>query len=90
MVEKCGEHSWARGWPRRLATPLPWRLRAAERGGAGPPALPPASRHFSWDAQVDGIRYVQWPLGYPHEHRRRSGRGRWGGRSHASLPAAGT
>ncbi|PSC76652.1 Metallo-dependent [Micractinium conductrix] len=31
--------------------------------------------HFSWDAQVDGIRYVQWPLGYPHEHRRRRGGG---------------
>ncbi|KAL4446687.1 hypothetical protein ABPG77_007931 [Micractinium sp. CCAP 211/92] len=31
--------------------------------------------HFSWDAQVEGIRYVQWPLGYPHEHRRRRGGG---------------
>lgn len=38
--------------------------------------------HFSWDAQVDGIRYVQWPLGYPHEHRRR----RDGGAGWQPLP----
>ncbi|KAL6768574.1 hypothetical protein ACKKBF_B11275 [Auxenochlorella protothecoides x Auxenochlorella symbiontica] len=27
--------------------------------------------HFSWDAELDGVRYVQWPLGYPAEQRRR-------------------
>eukprot|EP00887_Chlorella_sp_A99_P003452 scaffold7.g3452.t1 len=31
--------------------------------------------HFSWDATIDGTRYVQWPLGYPHEQRRRHGGG---------------
>lgn len=25
--------------------------------------------HFSWDTDIDGIRYVQWPLGYPKERR---------------------
>lgn len=23
--------------------------------------------HFSWDAVIDGVRYVQWPLAYPQE-----------------------
>ena len=37
-----------------------------------------ARRHFSWDAEIDGVRYVQWPLGYPHEHgRRRNGGEGW-------------
>ncbi|KAL2939261.1 hypothetical protein RDABS01_023495 [Bienertia sinuspersici] len=27
--------------------------------------------HFSWDATLDGIRYVQAPLAYPRERRRR-------------------
>ncbi|XP_024542337.1 uncharacterized protein LOC9648112 isoform X2 [Selaginella moellendorffii] len=27
--------------------------------------------HFSWDATVDGIRYLQAPLAYPRERRRR-------------------
>ncbi|EFN56980.1 hypothetical protein CHLNCDRAFT_21755 [Chlorella variabilis] len=31
--------------------------------------------HFSWDAEVEGVRYVQWPLGYPQEHARRRGGG---------------
>ncbi len=21
--------------------------------------------HFAWDSEIDGTRYVQWPLGYP-------------------------
>ena len=21
--------------------------------------------HFTWDAELKGTRYVQWPLGYP-------------------------
>ncbi|KDD77169.1 hypothetical protein H632_c5p5, partial [Helicosporidium sp. ATCC 50920] len=29
--------------------------------------------HFSWDTQLaDGVRYVQWPLGYPVEQRKRA------------------
>lgn len=27
--------------------------------------------HFSWDAELGGVRYVQAPLGYPAEQRRR-------------------
>ena len=23
--------------------------------------------HFSWDCTTKGVRYVQWPLGYPQE-----------------------
>ena len=36
--------------------------------------------HFSWDATPlgDGVRYVQWPLGYPAEQRsRRNGGAGW-------------
>ncbi|GAB4813272.1 hypothetical protein N2152v2_000318 [Parachlorella kessleri] len=34
--------------------------------------------HFTWDAVLDGVRYVQWPLGYPHEQgRRRDGGAGW-------------
>lgn len=34
--------------------------------------------HFTWDAEIDGVRYVQWPLGYPHEHKhRRNGGSGW-------------
>ena len=25
--------------------------------------------HFAWDTCLDGVRYVQWPLGYPRERR---------------------
>ena len=25
--------------------------------------------HFNWDAQIEGVRYVQWPQGYPQETR---------------------
>ena len=25
--------------------------------------------HFQWDATIDGVRYCQWPLGYPKERR---------------------
>ena len=25
--------------------------------------------HFNWDAEIDGVRYVQWPEGYPQEKR---------------------
>jgi hypothetical protein len=28
--------------------------------------------HFTQDQVIEGVRYVQWPLGYPHEQRRRS------------------
>lgn len=31
--------------------------------------------HFSWDCSLDGVRYVQWPLAYPHERRRRRNEG---------------
>ncbi|EIE23640.1 Metallo-dependent phosphatase, partial [Coccomyxa subellipsoidea C-169] len=27
--------------------------------------------HFAWDTVVDGVRYVQWPLAYPQERKRR-------------------
>lgn len=27
------------------------------------PCAPPCCRHFSWDADIGGIRYIQWPLG---------------------------
>ena len=27
--------------------------------------------HFTQDAELDGRRFVQWPLGYPKEHARR-------------------
>lgn len=32
--------------------------------------------HFTQDQTLDGTRYVQWPLGYPKEHRRRRDGGR--------------
>ncbi|CAN1846316.1 [Acyl-carrier-protein] phosphodiesterase PptH, partial [Linum perenne] len=31
--------------------------------------------HFCWDAMLDGIRYVQAPLAYPRERKRRMNRG---------------
>merc|ERR1712113_48907 len=32
--------------------------------------------HFSWDCVLEGVRYVQWPLAYPHERRRRRNEGK--------------
>ncbi|KAK9811554.1 hypothetical protein WJX72_005803 [[Myrmecia] bisecta] len=31
--------------------------------------------HFSWDASIGGVRYIQWPLAYPQERRRRQNGG---------------
>mmetsp|Transcript_4442 Transcript_4442/g.11534 ORF Transcript_4442/g.11534 Transcript_4442/m.11534 type:complete len:193 (-) Transcript_4442:22-600(-) len=31
--------------------------------------------HFSWDCVLDGVRYIQWPLAYPQERKRRSNGG---------------
>ena len=33
--------------------------------------MPSCRRHFAWDATLGGIRYVQWPRGYPQERGRK-------------------
>eukprot|EP00891_Asterochloris_glomerata_P009593 jgi/Astpho2/9593/e_gw1.00146.85.1_t len=33
--------------------------------------------HFSWDCTTKGVRYVQWPLGYPQERARRPNAADW-------------
>tara|TARA_B100000401_G_scaffold431995_1_gene368784 strand:- start:184 stop:528 length:345 start_codon:yes stop_codon:yes gene_type:complete len=29
--------------------------------------------HFGWDATIDGVRYIQAPVSYPHEWKQRPG-----------------
>lgn len=40
------------------------------------PTGPGSLIHGSWDATIDGVRFIQWPLGYPHEQQRRRGGGK--------------
>ncbi|KAL7116893.1 hypothetical protein ACP275_03G034600 [Erythranthe tilingii] len=51
---------------------LETRIRAIHGAEGGPSACHVFGHtHFCWDAIIDGIRYVQAPLAYPRERRRR-------------------
>lgn len=60
---RCGPHPHTHIGARRWHCPVAWRNLPLCETWIFLPCTPPWCRHFSWDADIGGIRYIQWPLG---------------------------